>query len=99
MRSSISEAPMIAPGQVGTFPGGAAAGYGFGLGSRMLLNVAESGSADSVGAFGWEGLAHTYFWVDPAEDFIGILMTQYMTVDPYPVEDAFRNLAYQAIVD
>ena len=42
-------------------------GYGFGLGSRVLLDVAQSGAPGSVGEFGWSGAAKTHYWVDPKE--------------------------------
>lgn len=73
-------------------------GYGFGLGSRVLLNVAESMMPGSVGEFGWSGAANTHYWVDPQEEVIGILMTQYMAGFDMP-EKAFQVLAYQAMVN
>ena len=73
-------------------------GYGFGLGSRVLLNVAESALPGSVGEYGWDGAAKTYYWVDPQEDLIGVFMTQYMMGLDSPDND-FRVLAYQALVD
>jgi CubicO group peptidase (beta-lactamase class C family) len=73
-------------------------GYGFGLGSRVLLNVAESGIPGSVGEFGWSGAAKTYYWVDPQEQLIGILMAQYMICPDAPDID-FRALAYQALIE
>ncbi|MEM9042802.1 MAG: serine hydrolase, partial [Actinomycetota bacterium] len=73
-------------------------GYGFGLGSRVLLDVAESQMPGSVGEFGWAGAAKTYFWVDPIEDVVGLFMSQYMTGMENP-DKVFRALAYQAIDD
>ncbi|MGF1596677.1 MAG: serine hydrolase domain-containing protein [Acidimicrobiales bacterium] len=73
-------------------------GMGFGLGSRVMLDVAESAGPGSVGEYGWAGAAKTYYWVDPAEELIGVFMTQYMTGMLLPDRD-FRSLAYQAIVD
>jgi CubicO group peptidase (beta-lactamase class C family) len=73
--------------------------FGFGLGFRVAVDLGQARALTSVGEFGWLGMANTYFWVDPAEDFIGIMMTQYLPVDPYPAQEAFRNLAYQAIAD
>ncbi|MGQ9548372.1 MAG: serine hydrolase domain-containing protein [Roseiflexus sp.] len=72
-------------------------GYGFGLGSRVLMDVGLSGMPGTVGEFGWAGAATTYYWVDPAESFAGVFMTQYQGLDE-PQRD-FRALAYQAIVD
>jgi len=73
-------------------------GYGFGLGSRVLLDVAQSGAPGSVGEFGWAGAAKTHYWVDPKEQVVGLFMTQSMISFDLP-ELALRALAYQAIVD
>jgi CubicO group peptidase (beta-lactamase class C family) len=73
-------------------------GYGFGLGSRVLLNPAESGMPGSSGEFGWAGAANTYYWVDPKLEMIGIYMTQHM-VSIEPAQRDFQVLAYQALLD
>lgn len=71
-------------------------GYGFGLGSRVLLNVAESMKPGSVGEYGWAGVGKTYFWVDPAEEIIGILMAQSMMQFDQP-ERELQVMAYAAL--
>ena len=38
-------------------------GYGFGLGSRVLLDPAQAGLLGSVGEYGWAGAAKTYYWI------------------------------------
>jgi len=53
-------------------------GYGFGLGSRVLMDPAGSGLPGSAGEFGWAGAANTYFWVDRLLELVGILMTPHM---------------------
>lgn len=73
-------------------------GYGFGLGSRVLLDVAQSGASGSVGEFGWSGAAKTHYWVDPKEELVGLFMTQSMMSFDLPEFD-LRALAYQAIED
>ena len=73
-------------------------GYGFGLGSRVLLNQAESGMPGSAGEFGWAGAANTYYWVDPKLEMIGIYMTQHMISVELAQRD-FQVLAYQAVVE
>jgi CubicO group peptidase (beta-lactamase class C family) len=78
--------------------GQASPGMGFGLGSRVVLDVAQTGGTGSVGEYGWAGAAKTYYWVDPVEDLVGVLMTQYMTGVLLPERD-LRSLAYQAITD
>lgn len=74
-------------------------GLGFGLGVSVLLNVAEFGALGSAGTFSWSGLASTTFWVDPKEDLIAILLTQFVATGPKPLHFDFRNLVYQALVD
>ncbi|MFM8529471.1 MAG: serine hydrolase domain-containing protein [Ilumatobacteraceae bacterium] len=73
-------------------------GWGFGMGSRVMMDVAATGGAGSVGEFGWAGAAKTYYWVDPAEQLVGVLMTQSMVGLEIPEQD-LRTLAYQAIID
>ena len=84
----------LLPWDVGGLP---TYGYGFGLGSRTLMDVGAAGIPGTVAEFGWAGAASTYYWVDPDEEFVGVFMTQYQGVDE-PDRD-FRVLAYQAIVD
>jgi CubicO group peptidase (beta-lactamase class C family) len=73
-------------------------GYGFGLGSRVLRDVAQSGAPGSAGEFGWSGAAKTHYWVDPKEELVGLFMTQSMMSFDLPELD-LRALAYQAIED
>ncbi len=73
--------------------------HGFGLGFRVNTHLGQARATTSVGEYGWGGAAQTYFWIDPAEDFIGLMMTQHMPLEPYPVQERFRALAYQAIED
>jgi CubicO group peptidase (beta-lactamase class C family) len=88
-------APALLPYMIGPFP---VNGYGFGLGSRVLLNVADSAIPGSVGEFGWAGAAKTFYWVDPQEEIIGILMSQFMVSFELPEKD-FQVLAYAALMD
>jgi CubicO group peptidase (beta-lactamase class C family) len=87
--------PALLPYEIG---GIQRSGYGFGLGSRVLLNVAESALPGSQGEYGWAGAAKTYYWVDPKEELIGILMAQFMLDFDLP-EKTFQVLAYQALIE
>lgn len=73
-------------------------GFGFGLGSRVMHDVAASAGPGSVGEFGWAGAAKTYYWVDPAEELVGIFVSQYMTGIQTP-DRTFRSVVHQAIID
>ena len=47
-------------------------GWGFGGG----VITARTGGAASPGSYGWDGGLGTSLWVDPAEELIGVLLTQ-----------------------
>ncbi len=74
-------------------------GSGFGLGYSVLLDRGEAAAMSSEGTFGWGGAYCTYFWVDPEEDLIGILMTQVRPYTHLNIRQDFNVLANQAIVD
>lgn len=74
-------------------------GYGYGLGLRTLMDLGQVQLPGSLGEFGWAGAAGTYFWIDPKEDLIGIMMTQMQPAGISLVNQDFRTMAYQAIVD
>jgi CubicO group peptidase (beta-lactamase class C family) len=87
--------PALLPFEIAGIPN---PGFGFGLGSRVMMDPAATGGPGSVGEYGWAGAAKTYYWVDPVEELVGVLMTQYMVGMDMPEQD-LRTLAYQAIVD
>ncbi len=88
-------APEMMPWEIMGLP---TPGFGFGLGSSVLLDVAASQGVGSIGSFGWSGAAKTHYWVDPAEEVVGVFMAQYMT-GPEEPDRAFRSVVYQAITD
>jgi CubicO group peptidase (beta-lactamase class C family) len=74
-------------------------GYGFGLGYSVVKDIGPTGLPASAGSFGWGGAFCTYFWVDPAEEMIGIMMTQVRPYSHLNIRQEFQVLACQAIVD
>ncbi len=75
------------------------AGYGFGLGVSVLVDLPATSTPGSVGNYSWGGAASTQFWIDPEEEMLGIFMTQFMPAGHYPVAREFRVAAYQALTD
>lgn len=73
-------------------------GYGFGLGYSVLLDPGKASEPLSPGSFGWGGAFCTYFFVDPVEEMIGILMTQVRPYTHLDVRHQLSVLATQAIV-
>lgn len=75
------------------------AGYGYSLGTRVLMDVSNSGLFGSVGEFGWDGAFATYFWIDPKESLYGLMMLQHRPNAYYPIHQQFKQLTYQALVE
>ena len=71
-------------------------GHGFGLGFGIVTDVAASDIAGSVGTYYWSGAYSTYFFIDPAEDLIAIMLSQR---SPYSGRHGqlFQQMVYQAI--
>lgn len=74
-------------------------GWGFGLGFTVKNRPALDGLPDSVGTYYWFGVAGTSFWIDPAQDLIGIFMIQIRPNRDVNFRDQFKRLVYQAVVD
>ena len=71
-------------------------GVGFGLGFAVVTNPAATGMVTSKGEYYWGGLASTIFWIDPEEEIVAILMTQYLPPNNALRQD-MRSLVYQAL--
>jgi len=74
-------------------------GMGFGLGFAVMLDAAQSGVMGSPEDHSWGGYAETFFWIDPVEDMIAILMTQYLPSHTYSIRKEFRTSVYQALIN
>lgn len=72
---------------------------GFGLGVQVRTSLTKDPATGSIGEYGWGGAASTYFWIDPQEDLIGVLMTQFYPSNAYRIRNEFHTLVYQAIVE
>jgi len=75
------------------------AGTGWGLGFQVVTDAAAAGLPESDGSYNWYGIAGTWFWIDPKEDFafIGMLQNQNLGT-ARQIHMLSRNLVYQAIV-
>ena len=74
-------------------------GYTFGLGFTVRQGDGVAGVAGSAGEFMWGGYAGTFFWVDPKEQVVAVLMTQAASPNRAYFRRMIKNLVYQAIVD
>jgi CubicO group peptidase (beta-lactamase class C family) len=74
-------------------------GYGFGLGYSVLLDVGKASESLSPGSYGWGGAWGTYYFNDPAEDLIGIIMMQLSSYRHLNIRGDLGTLATQAILE
>jgi CubicO group peptidase (beta-lactamase class C family) len=74
-------------------------GYGFGLGYSILMDAGKAGESLTPGSFGWGGAWGTYFFVDPTEELIGILMVQITSYNHLSIRQDLGTLAMQAIIE
>ncbi|MEC9241364.1 MAG: hypothetical protein VYA48_01795, partial [Gemmatimonadota bacterium] len=58
----------------------------------------RDGTPGSVGEYYWFGVAGTSFWVDPAEELIGVFMVQMRPSRDLAYRQQFKNLVYQALI-
>ena len=78
----------------------AALGQGHGLGVGVRLKPGLCPVPGSVGDFFWGGALGTYFWADPSEGLIAILMLQ---ENDMAIRTGYRallrNVVYGALLD
>jgi len=88
------------PPETGPYGDPPHADHDFGLGVRELRDPGLAGQLDGAGSVGWSGLASSEFWVDPANDDVGVFVTQFVSASGVgvPAILQFRNLAYQAMI-
>jgi CubicO group peptidase (beta-lactamase class C family) len=82
-------------------------GCGYGLGFRVLMDEIASNAMGSKGEYGWYGYGGTYFWVDPLEELVGMILMRldvygYMNIAGplsfFTLINPFRVLTYQALI-
>jgi CubicO group peptidase (beta-lactamase class C family) len=76
-------------------------GLGFGYDFAVFEDPVKFGSTAGKGTFLWDGVAGTWFWIDPANDLVFVGMIQRMMTAPGApdMENLSRALIYQALVD
>lgn len=71
------------------------AGAEWGLGFKITTDLGATLMPGSVGMYGWSGIYGTFFWVDPQEKLVGVMMVQ--RYPGPPAAAPFQSLTYQAI--
>ncbi len=71
----------------------------FGLGFSIVTEEGSSRYPSRAGTYWWGGALSTRYWVDPVEELIVVLYRQMWGGPATDVDDTFRVLVYQALVD
>ncbi|HWP99489.1 MAG TPA: serine hydrolase domain-containing protein [Vicinamibacterales bacterium] len=72
---------------------------GFGLGFEVVEHLGRAGRFGSVGDAGWGGAYYTQFWVDRETGIVAVFMAQLLPSGGLDLQEKFRALVYQALVD
>ena len=72
-------------------------GYTFGLGFMVRQGAGIAGVHGSEGDYAWGGYGGTFFWVDPKEQLIGLLMAQTPGASRQYYRRMIKTMVYQAL--
>ena len=74
-------------------------GFGYGYDCAVEFDPPEANLPDGKGTFLWDGLAGTWFWVDPTNDVVFVGMVQRLSGTTPNLEYLSREVVYSALVD
>ncbi|MFN0084534.1 MAG: serine hydrolase domain-containing protein [Blastocatellia bacterium] len=85
----------------GNLAAGFSPGMGFGLGWSVVRNVTGMFRLNSIGTYGHGGLYHTYGFVDPRKELIGVILMQRLSSDGDMADEfsAFLTMAAAAVIN
>ena len=73
---------------------------GWGLGNvDVVVGAGSRGYLTTVGEYGWDGSAGTFFAVDPSRELVVTLMTQNLPANPDGLRQKFKAAVVQSIVE
>lgn len=87
----------LSPQQLADYNWPYLAGFGYGLGVRVLMDKAAGGSNASIGEFGWSGYAGTWVMIDPSRQLSSVYMQQMIPNFEAYHQPRLRNVIYGAL--
>ena len=72
-------------------------GDGFGFGFGVVTGQEKPPCPASAGSCSWSGGFHTFFWVDPRRQLIGIILTQLFPNDHLSLQKDFQAKVYEVL--
>jgi len=77
---------------------GGAVGWGL-ANVDVVVGPGSRGYLTTIGEYGWDGSAGTFFAVDPSRELVVTLMTQNLPANPDQLRQKFKAAVLQSIVD
>ena len=74
-------------------------GVGHGFNLRVVSDRTQVPFPSNDGEFRHGGMASTYFWVDPVEELVVVVMNQYMPYAGQEMSDILHRLVHAAIIE
>ena len=74
-------------------------GTSFGLGFAVRTDAGRNPVPGSPGDFSWSGITGTFFWVDPKEKLVAVMMVQLPQTKNVPYFRQTRTLVYQSLIN
>jgi len=74
-------------------------GTSFGLGFAVRVDPGRNPVPGSVGDFSWSGVTGTFFWVDPKEKLVAVMMVQTPQGINVPNYRQARTMVYQTLTN
>ena len=75
-------------------PGKGQVGFGIDFAVRHSPPLHAGEASGAVGEFFWDGYANTLFWVDPANQIVAVLFTQFIPPGGTDLHKRFRDAVY-----
>ena len=72
---------------------------GFGLNFGVTVDASGIGYPASDGEYSWGGLASTVFWIDPKEELVVVMLTQYLPFNGPYYRDLMHRMVHAAIIE
>jgi CubicO group peptidase (beta-lactamase class C family) len=99
--SAVTAAAMVRnalPDAVLQAKGGGVVGWGLGN-VDVVVREGSRGYLTTVGEYGWDGSAGTFFAVDPSRELVVTLMTQNLPANPDGLRQKFKAAVVQSVIN
>ena len=65
----------------------------------VVVGAGSRGYLTTIGEYGWDGSAGTFFAVDPSRELVVTLMTQNLPANPDGLRQKFKAAVLQSVIE